>query len=167
MKKMICIMVLFCLLMGITACSISKNSSQNDVVFYYCRQDLSFNNSDSVIAPEKRSQKITGSDLSGVIETYLFGPEDTTLRLLFPHDTVLTDVYLSEDTLFIILSSNCESLNEIDFLCACACLAKTVFPLTEAEKISITSTDGFTHSDGSVVFTADSLLTEDLIPAAD
>lgn len=165
MKKFLCVWMLLCLLIGMTACGISKHSSQDDIVFYYCRQDLTFHKSNSVIAQEIRSKEQIGDDFSEVIDAYLLGPEDTSLTLLFPQNTVLTDMRLSEGSLYITISNDCANLNEIDLIRACACLAKTVLPLTEAEKICITAEGGFAKLDGPIVFTAETILTEDLIPA--
>lgn len=83
MRRLLCLWMLFCLLMGISACSDSYRSSQDDVFFYYCRQELTFHESDSVIARESRSKKAIGDDLSTVIHAYLSGPEDPNLTLLF------------------------------------------------------------------------------------
>ena len=167
MRRLLCLWVLFCLLMGITACSNSNRSSQDDVIFYYCRKDLTFHESDSVIACETRSKKAIGDDLGTVIHAYLSGPEDPNLTLLFPQNTTLTDIQIAEDTLHITISNNCANMNEVDLIRSCACLAQTLFPLTDATKIAIAAEDGFAQSDSPIVFTAESILTEDIVFQSD
>lgn len=162
MKRLLCLGTLLCLMIGITACTISKRATEDDIVFYYCRQDLTFHESNSVIAQETRSKEHIGDDLGAVIDAYLLGPEDGSLKLLFPSDTELTDVQLTTDTLHITISSDCANLKEIDLIRACACLAKTILPLTEAEIVSISSEDGFAQLDGPIRFSIESILTEDL-----
>ena len=162
MKKILCTMLLMCMIMSGAACDSPQDNSQNSTVFYYQRDTYAFHGADGVIAQETRSFH-DPDDLSIIIDKYLLGPEDPNLRLLFPKNTVLKECVEREDTLFITLSKECTNMTAVDLVLSCACLAKTVFPLTSAAKISITTEDGFKHVADPLTFTAESILTEDLI----
>lgn len=161
MKRLLYILLCLCFFFSISACSRPVNK-QNAVVFYYSRLDPTFDDSAGVIAQEIRTID-NHADLNNLVDAYLLGPEDPALTLLFPNQTVLKAMEHIDNTLQIVLSKDCTDMRAIDLVISCSCLAKTLQSITNAEQIIISAEEEFTHWDGHLVFTADSILTEDLV----
>lgn len=157
MKKL-CSMAIILFAFSLTAaCGNLKSSNQETVCFYYCKQSVSYNEADDVISAENRYQKEIGNELQDIITKYLSGPQSSSLTALFPYDTTLTEMEQSETSIRIILSKECAQMNELDFVLACSCLAKTLFPITQTDQILIGAEEGYTEP---LTFHADSFLTD-------
>lgn len=157
MKKLYGILIVLCILSLTVACGELKHSNQAYVSFYYIKQSISYNEANDVICAENRSQKDIGNDLQDIITKYLSGPQSSSLTALFSPDVKLLEAEQSENGITVTLSKECADMNELDYVLACSCLAKTLLPLTGAESVHICAETGHTEP---LSFNADSLLTD-------
>lgn len=161
MKKSLSIQICLCILFTISACA-HPVQKQNTVVFYYSRLNPSFYEASGVIAQEFRTDN-NMDDLESLIASYLIGPSDPALTLLFPQKTALKSIEHIDNTLHVILSKDCADMSAIDLVVSCSCLGKTLQQKTDAEQIIISAENGFANLDGPFVFTADRIITEDFV----
>ena len=76
-------------------------------------------------------------DLNYLIAMYLRGPQNEALRSPFPAGCRLEKVYTDDNTLYVRLSSEFTTLENIDLTLACASLAKTFLTMTGLDHICI------------------------------
>lgn len=162
MKKILVAFTIISILLTAVGCGTNNDKGSDEILFYYCRQEIGFHTSDSVITAETRSAREIGTDADGIIREFLSGPKTAGLSMPFPNNVTLIQTNTTADTLHITLSKECADMTELDLTLSCACLAKTLFPCINADKIAITAENGFTNSDKELVFTRESVLTEDM-----
>lgn len=127
--------LLLCVLLIFSGCQVVRKPNK-ELCFYYLQSSIVYGSTDGVIAAENKHAP-NEPDLENLIVQYLEGPGEPSLRSPFPANTRLVSVHLRGDTLEIQLSVDFSILTGMDRTLACACLAKTVFPLTTAEQVLI------------------------------
>lgn len=132
MKRLVCYLLIISSIFCLLACGeVEMDASAN---FYYVRKEYVYGQEDGVIAAEKR--KLTElSDIRGILNTYLSGPQDPLLELPFAPNTEIIRFSQEDDTLYITLSSHIITLSKAKQVLACTCLARTVIELSEVEKV--------------------------------
>ena len=138
MKRFICFM-LAALIALLSGCSRQQTESQS--LYYYCREEYSYGTEDAIIASELRDISGHEGDLQYLLSMYLLGPRDETMRSPFPSRTKLLTVRYKENTVVLEISDCSKLLTEAEFSLACACLALTCLELTDMEYVTIVSSD--------------------------
>ncbi len=136
MKKCLCLVFTAVMLVCLFGC---KNRTENTVSFYFLRQEYTAGAQDSVIAPETRDISGHQEDLNFLLQLYLGGPLEDTLRSPFPTGTRLVSAKLNGDVLTLILSPEFSQLENIQLTLSGACIASTCFNLTNAASVEIFS----------------------------
>lgn len=137
MKRMICLVLILCILIPLSGCGSENETAQ----FHYRRVRFEYGTEaqDSVIASEKRNITGHSGELSYLISLYLAGPLGESLRSPFPQDIRLFRAYQAGSLVFIELSDVGENFSSAEFTLACACLSLTCMELTDAEAINVVS----------------------------
>ena len=134
MKRIISLFLILCLLVPLAGCG--RNASQFPVTFYYRRTETAYGTADGIIAPELRDIRSEGH-LASVLSVYLDGPISKDLESPFPRDTESLYWSLQQNTLRITMNEAFADMGGVELTIACACLAKTIFGISEVEQIQI------------------------------
>lgn len=140
MKRPICLILIILLALSLTACHYNDSGDiLEPVEFFYPRNlsDYVYGASDGLIAAEVREASGHVDDLNYLIAMYLRGPQDEALHSPFPAGCRLEKVYTDDSTLYVRLSSEFTTLENIDLTIACASLAKTFLTMTGFDYICI------------------------------
>ena len=135
MKKLLCILLILCLLIPATGCT----SNRKDVYFYYPRKEVVSGGDDGVIAKEEREISRSENDLKNLLTLYLEGPLSQNLKNPFPKGTKLLHVSLQGKSLILTLTESFQKLEGMDRTIACASIAQTCLGLGSFEEIHIIS----------------------------
>jgi len=152
MKKGICLLLSLLLLAGTCGCS-----QTDDIRFYYPRSEVQYGIPDGVIASETRDMSRDDFDLTYLLKLYLEGPISQELYSPFPRGTALESLSYAGGQLFVVLNESFATLENLDYLIACACIASTCFDLTDAETVTVKTM----HT--SITLTPESLVLEDTV----
>lgn len=149
MRKAICLLLTLLLLLGTCGCS-----QTDELRFYYPRSEVQYGIPDGVIVSEVRSIEGKDADLTFLLKLYLEGPISHGLYSPFPQGTALESLSYAGGQLFIVLSESFTSLENMDYMIACVCIASTCFGLTDADTVTVKTQ----HT--SISLTPDSLMLE-------
>lgn len=136
-------------------CFAYDDPRQNTASFYYLRANILYGADDGVIAAEER--EYTDPDLGILLSEYLCGPVSEGFASPFPAGTKLLSLNRSADVLTLQLSTEFDSLTDLDHILACACLSQTCFDLCDAAAVTIQ----IAGTDRSITMTRDSLTLSD------
>ena len=156
MKKLLCILLVLCML-PLFGCAQPEDPIENPVFFYYRQKNLTYDNETSVIAKELRDAGARLDDFSYLLEQYLQGPESETLLRTFPRGSRVS-FRVQEDTAVIVVNRNFATLTGIDLTLACACLTLTVCELTGTEHALIQGQDMLLDGNQSISMSRSSIL---------
>ena len=135
MKKLLCILLILCLLIPTTGCT----SNRKDVYFYYPRKEVVSGGDDGVIAKEEREIPRSENDLKNLLTLYLEGPLSQNLKNPFPHGTKLLHVALQGNTVVLTFTEPFQKLEGIDRTIACASIVQTCLGLVSFQEIHFIS----------------------------
>ena len=156
MKYILSFFLVLVLLAGLASCS-----EPEAVTYYYLRQKEHYlsGTENGIIVGETREAAGSVQNLQDLLILYLHGPSNDTLRPPFPKGTTLMGIEQQDSQLTVRLSHAAGTLEETDWVLACACLAQTCFGLTEAGSVTITA------AEMSLTLTRNSLLLVDTATA--
>ncbi len=139
MKRTLCLILILTILLGLTACNDSKALSS--ATFYYLidPSQASTAPAETFYVTEKRQYHDSTRDLPTLLKLYLAGPLEDGMISPFPKNTQLLELEILDGQVNIHLSKEFSELDGIRLSTACACLSLTVFDLTDAEQVTITS----------------------------
>ena len=137
MKKTVIFLLIFVTLFALAACS---QKEEHNVVFYFRTAETTFGTKEGVIASENRNIQI--QDEQAILEEYFKGPRNENLRSPFPENIALDNYISGLGRTTLVLSENISQLPDHDLTIACACIAKTVFDLTDTRSVEIKSDAG-------------------------
>ena len=157
MKRVMRCFLWIMLCLGLSACG----EKLGDLHFYYPRLDFAFGDAQPVIVSEYREATGHEDDLDYLLKLYLEGPLDDTLRSPFPGNIALEGFTYSDFTLYVTLNDALADLSGVHHTLATACLAKTCFELTPAEKVII-KCNSAKNGNQSITVYRDSVLLQDL-----
>lgn len=133
MKRLFCLVLVLVLLSGC-----GRTQLRTPVTFYYPRAQYHFGSEDGVIAGEQRESAGHVRDLSYLMNLYLMGPAEETLRSPLPEETQLLSASLEGGVVMLTLS-DAKSMSESEFSLACACLSLTAMEITGLGTVTIES----------------------------
>lgn len=157
MKRILCIVLTVCILLSAASCKLTKAEIKDPVSFYYRRTDMQYHSSENVIVAEEREIAGHTGDIHYVLSLYLLGPLDEKLSSPFPKGTRLFGMTNRDNHLELILSDMDETLDEIQFTLASACLALTCLEFTGCDQVTIKS------GQRNITLNSDSLLLYDTV----
>lgn len=133
MKRQICSLLLLALLLG--GCG-NFAQMKEPVSFYYVRQDYS---SDMLEVLDSELWEAAGhrDDLHYLLALYFMGPSREDLISPLPPDARLISLEQSDSCITLNLTEL--SMSDADYTLACACLARTLLGITDAQQITIIS----------------------------
>ena len=137
MKKLICFLLVFLVVLSITGCV--KGPTDSEVSFYYRRAEFDYGVPDGIMAQELHDVTGHTDDLKYLLALYLQGPSDQELVMPFPDGIILVDLSQEDQTVTVTLSSIATRLDDMDLTIACVCLAETCFAISDAQQVHILS----------------------------
>ena len=138
MKRMICMLVLFSLL--VSGCGILGSRIKDPVTFYYIREDYQ-KDMGPVIAAEDRETSGRERDLPYLLALYSMGPSTEGLRSPFPRSTRITLTEHTEAGIVLNLSEPHQAVSDAEFTLAAACLAMTCTELSDTTRVTVVCGD--------------------------
>jgi hypothetical protein len=142
MKKLLLTFILIGMVLPLCACTPQTQELRDPVAFYYPRQDIVYNETDGVLAPEFREGAGMKDDAAALLQLYLSGPQDSTLRTPFPAGLRIITVNRTGKTLYLTLSHDLANLSGLELTVACASLTKTCMALTGVSAVQIRAQGG-------------------------
>ena len=156
MKRTVALILLLLALFSFVGCP--KKSNTSTVNFYYCTANPEHHNQASVIHPEQRKIETNLSDLEEILGMYFEGPVSSRLNSPFPSGTKLITVQPSKEVVAIVLSDEIGTLNGVELMIACACLATTVLEISQSEVVEIRAENALLNNQEYIEFTSQSVL---------
>lgn len=133
MKRIFCLILPICLLL----CGCGERIKE-PVTFYYLRSAYQEDMSD-VIASEEREAGGHREDLAYLLALYLMGPSEEGLESPLPKGTKIFTVSETDEGILLHISDTTETLTDLQYSLACACLSMTCLELTDAPQVTIAS----------------------------
>lgn len=158
MKRIISVLLIFCLMMALCSCVASEKASGNSIVFYYRSSEINYGSQVAVIAGEVRSIAVPPDDYRALVEEYLNGPISKECVSPFPAGITLEALNIDNNKVQIILSPHLALLSGGELTTACACLANTLLEMTGVRSVQISADNGLLNGSEVITFTADSFV---------
>ena len=152
MKQRISIILIISLLLCLYGCAKDASPAEIPVNFYYLAKDISYNGKSEILLPEEREGVGYEADIEGLLNQYLKGPVSDTLRSPFPAHVRVTRYATTANMAILELSTEFAQLTGIDLTVACSCLNRTLFDLTQLERVMISVTDAQLDGQASITF---------------
>ncbi len=143
MKRMIYILLSILLMTNLYGCAGQNKHADTPVTFYYCHNTAlsSYTPEDGLLAGETRDSAAYRDNLAGLIELYLQGPVSQALENPFSPGLHVLGLTQAENILDITLDGQPAQHSGYDTTVACACLANTLFGLTDAVAVQVSVQD--------------------------
>lgn len=144
MKRIVCLMVTFCLLLLCGCQNNSNDSYTKPAYFYFPRSDISIDDQTEVIVQEVRD----GSELKSIeelLQVYLEGPKDNDLYSPFPTEGTILDCKVTGDRIYLSLSKHYNHMTGLQLTLATSCLTLTLLDCISGSttvEIHISADDG-------------------------
>ncbi len=167
MKRLICIILSFLLLVPVFGCQ--RQDRDTSYTFYYPRADYGYDTLEgkfhnSIVETESR-EDISNQSLSHVLEIYLDGPTDLDLANPFSEDLSVVSVNVDGQALSIVVTDHLSELTGIYLFIACACLGQTGMELTNTDSVQISCEKALLDGKRAISFNKDTILFNDAATA--
>lgn len=160
MKRYLCLILTLSVILGMGGCAFGRQMD-HPVKFYYLSQYPADEVPESVMEPELREAGSHYRDLEYLLRLYLAGPESRTVTTPFPQGLALVSLNISDSAAEVILTDHLGDLTPLALNLACACLAQTIFGLTDVQRVSVSAqTISLLGSQAVVVDRNDLILTD-------
>lgn len=137
MKTILSLLLILCLTLPLFGCASNTVRIESPANFYYRRNEISYWQEDGVIQSETREIAGMETEFDKILALYLSGPQSDTLRSVFPKYTKLLSFEIVDNTAYLSISNDLQTLTGMDLTIACTCLAITTMDLTNAEIVQI------------------------------
>lgn len=164
MKVYIAIVLLISVFLS--GCQNLDKPEDNHITFYYVQAQEENTPTSTVVIPVSQISSPNSISPETIINKYLEGPDDSSLLNFYPNGTHLLEIEDNGKTMIITLSKECAALSPLDITISGSCMAMTLFPYIEAEKITIIAEGGFTNVDEAPVFDRNNIAITDYIQSA-
>jgi len=134
MKRMICIILAFCLILS--GCSLTGERIKEPVTFYYVRENYQ-KDMEQMIATEVREASGHREDLSYLLALYSMGPSEENLKSPIPRNTLIIPTARTDDSIELGLSESAQTLTDSEFTLAGACIALTCMGLIDVQQVTV------------------------------
>ncbi len=137
-QRVLSLFIMIVLLLGITGCTLSGESSAEDgvpVALYYVMQSSEQLETMEAVAFEERN--ISALSLWDFFEIYFAGPASEELISPFPNGTKVLDILSSDEGLTLKMSGEFFTLMGIEMSMANCCLSKTICEYLNLDSITL------------------------------
>jgi len=140
MKRLICFLTAFLLLLSLAGCG-HGSRSMDPVSFYYCRDPGSYQyfERNGVIQSELRDMTEHRNDLKYLLSLYLAGPMEEGLVSPFSRQVRLLSVTQVQENLQVEISDPGQTMSDAQFSLACACLTLTCLDVSSCTSVTVIS----------------------------
>ncbi len=134
MRKMICLLLIFCLLLLPGCQPRSEDAYKRPAYFYYPRSEILPEGENAVIDYELReaAQITTRQEL---LDIYFEGPQSSSFYSPFPEGSSVVDCSFYGKTLYVTLSNHFDELVGMSFTIATSCIAMTLLSSTNINTV--------------------------------
>ena len=165
MKRWTILLLILVFLVTAAGCAQKAPDTATPVTFYYPADKTVYDGLTSMLHPEIREGAGYEDDIAGLMNLYLKGPRLEELRSPFPRQITVHKYSSTSNTATLELSSEFAQLSGIDLTVACACIANTLFDLTQVDRVQIFANDAQLDGQTSITLERDDFLYAD-IPVA-
>lgn len=158
MKRSSIFIFIVALLLSFSGCSEGVGRMKTPADFFYCRSNVSFDTQNGVITSERRETADFTDDLAALVNHYLQGPISSHLRSPFPENSAVLWISSSDSELILVMNPQFTQLTDLDLSLACTCLCKTLFQLSQVDRITIRGLGDTIDEQATIVITRDSVL---------
>ncbi len=160
MKRLFVLILIVCFLLS--GCSFFGERLKEPVTFYYLNAEYQFFSEEGVIVPELREAYGHRDNLSYLMALYLVGPSQDELISPLPRGTRIYFAEQTEENITLKLSDTANTMSDIDFSLACACLSLTCFDLAEVDSVTVISGERTIsmNADGLIIYDRNTILEE-------
>lgn len=141
MKRWFACLMTAALLLSLLGCAKDAPPPQKPVNFYYPATDTVYDGKTEILHAEVRESANFDGDIPELLNLYLQGPVSESLRSPFPRQITVTRYASTANTAIVELSNEFSHLVGIDLTVACACIARTLFDLTDLDRVQLSATD--------------------------
>ena len=157
MKRWTSLLLIFAFLLATSGCTRTAAPPKIPVTFYYPAAETIYDGETVVIHSEIRDGAGYESDIEGLLTLYLQGPASEALRSPFPSQIAVIRYSTTANTANLVLNSEFAQLSGIDLTLACACIANTLFDMTQLERIQIFATNSQLDGQSSIILDRDDI----------
>lgn len=138
MKRLMLLVLCITLLLSLTACT---GSDESTYIFYYLRtaETIRYGDADALVAPVTREISGENPGLSYLLQRYLDGPVEEGYLSPIPKGTYLLSTLWADGTLVLVLNREFSTAQGVNLTLCGACLAATCYELAGAERIEVHS----------------------------
>lgn len=159
MKKALPLLMVLLSLLLLIGCNQSETAAKSSVNFYYRTAEVAFGTESGVIIPENR--EINTDDIQLILKQYLEGPKSEKLISPFPENLTIRGFNYGPARTSLTLSTHIADIKDSELTIACACIAKTVFELTDTRSLEIKSDSGLIGGSQSIILMCNDLILYD------
>lgn len=162
MRKIFTMLLCAALLLSLCACKKNQSNIQEPVNFYYCRDEITYNTSDAVIAAEIHEGIGFDADPDKMLRSYLEGPDSNSLVSVISAETKLVSVQIVDDTAYVTLSDDFSQLSGVKLTTACSCVTLTLNAFSGVNSVHISAeTELLDNKEEIIISTSDIILLDD------
>ena len=162
MKRWTILLLTFLFLLTVAGCSRNVAPPKTPVTFYYPAAQTTYDGRTPILHQQIREGAGYTEDMAKLLNLYFSGPADETLRSPFPAHVTVTRFSTTSNTVSLELSSEFAQLGGIDLTLACACIANTVFDLTQLDRVQIFAADSLLDGQASITIDRNDLCFVDI-----
>ena len=148
MKRLICLLLAFSVMLCFFGCTDEEAQPEVPVKFYYPRAEAAYGVADGVITWEWRESAGHERDYFYLVEQYLKGPQSQAFVWKFSSNVKLKKLQIIGPSARVVLNDFASLLTGLDLMIACACLTATVVEITGVRSVTIQAEN--TLLDGNV-----------------
>lgn len=156
MKRILYLIGLIAVICGLFGCTQQETVYISPVDVYYCKETITYNTENGVIASETREFSGWEGKNRDFLNLYLSGTRVEDLVSPFPVGAWIIKMDQTDTDVTLLLNSNFSRLTPSEFTLSCACLSMTVMELTGIETVNI-QLDGTKQDNNIIIMTKDSL----------
>ena len=161
MRKILCFLLIACMLLSVTGCQKEENIPENAVAVYYKKAAHDYGAEDGMIGKAHLDAAGHEKDYPYLIRAYLQSSPGEKFASTFPDGVKLVRFNLESSTAKVTLSSHMADCTGMDLTIALTCLTKTIMAMTCCKEVIFNATDTLLHGEKFVTLNADSFLLAD------
>lgn len=162
MRRWTTLCLILAVLVAATGCSHQAAPPKLPVTFYYPASDVIYDGKTGIIHSEIRESSGYEGQIEELLDLYFQGPVSSSLRSPFPRHVTVSRYATTANTAILELSSEFAQLGGIDLTLACACIANTLFDLTQLERVHIIAMDSLLDGQASIDLNRDDIFYVDI-----